>query len=123
MYSAKIVALSFLVIITPQLQANAIKDTVQATRECVEQVYSDVTNSELGVACVHTWEHFQAWVAQRPLQAGTAAGVMAFIACYWLSKRHAEHRSMCQQNDAYNEGFEDGCTYVYQSYSTRSIYD
>lgn len=122
MHVTKVAALCLLVTITMQLQAITIAELVKATQDSVVQVCNDIATSELGIACVHTFENFQAWVAQRPLQAGTVAGVLAFITCYWLSKRTAQYRSMCQQTEAYNDGFEDGYMHAYRSYRSKSIW-
>jgi len=122
MHIFRALVVCLLVTVTAPSSANSITDAVKATQESVVQACDNIIASELGIACVHTWENFQTWIAQRPLQAGVAAGVVAFITCYWLSKRAAQYRSMREKTEAYDDGFQDGYSYAYQSHRRTSIW-
>lgn len=122
MQVAKALLICLLVTIAYESSANMITDTVKATQESLVQACDEIVASELGVACVHTWEYFQTWLAERPVQSGVAAGVITFIFCYWLSRRTTQYRSMRKQTDAYDNGFQDGYMYAFQEYKNQVIW-
>lgn len=122
MYFIRVLAVCLLITVATQSSTSVIADAVKVTQKSVVQVCNDIAASELGTACVHTWQHFQELIAQRPLQAGFAAGVIAFITCYWLSRRNAHYRSMREQSEAYQDGFDDGYSYAYLLYRNNSIW-
>lgn len=113
MYAAKILLVCSLLVSVEELSANVITDLVKSTKESVEQLLGDIAASELVVACDHTGEYFCQWLADRPVQSGVASGIIAFLFCYWMSQRATKYRSICEQTDAYNNGFEDGYTYAF----------